>query len=201
MTIDVLIAHEGAREAVLAALQLPAPLGKLLIQYLAMFRPAKRKVSWERVSTLLEELSAPIAAARIERNGTNWAAPLEYWKAALEQMVHLRDTKKLQLPLRSHGYLLEVIAGMAGKAAEKAEASGSAPIWHWTDTPLAEGNRGFGEGDRVEVTRGARQGWTGVIYSLGATFAALEDVHTSTGTFTGTVSVPYTELKKLEGDS
>jgi hypothetical protein len=39
MTLDVLVAHEGAREAVLAALQLPAPIGKLLVQYLAMFRP------------------------------------------------------------------------------------------------------------------------------------------------------------------
>jgi hypothetical protein len=121
MTIDVLIGHEGAREAVLAALQLPAPLGKLLVLYLAMFRPAKRQLSWERVSSLLEELRAPIAAAQIERHGRTWPAPLEYWKAALEQMVQLRDAAKLQLPLKSHGYLLEVIAGMSGKAEAKAE--------------------------------------------------------------------------------
>lgn len=134
MTLDVLVAHEGAREAVLIALQLPAPLGKLLVQYLAMFRPGKRQLSWERVGTILGELRGPIERAQIERNGRAWPAPLDYWKAAIEHMVQLRDAGKLQLPLKSHGYLLEVIAGMANKAEGKAEAhdnarrSGSTPI-------------------------------------------------------------------------
>lgn len=123
MTLDVLVAHEGAREAVLTALQLPAPLGKLLVQYLAMFRPPKRQLSWERVATVLADLREPIAAARIERHGRTWPAPLEYWKAALEQMVLLRGEAKLQLPLKSHGYLLEIVAGMSGKAESKAEAA------------------------------------------------------------------------------
>lgn len=121
MSLDVLIAHEGAREAVLTALQLPAPLGKLLVQYLAMFRPARRQLAWARVGTILGELREPIAAAQIERNGRTWPAPQEYWKAALEHMVQLRDAGKLQLPLKTHGYLLEVIAGMSDKAERKAE--------------------------------------------------------------------------------
>ena len=122
MTLDVLVAHEGAREAVLVALQLPAPIGKLLVQYLGMFRPGKRQLSWERVGSVLGELRVPIEAAQIERHGRNWPAPLDYWKAALEHMVQLRDTGKLQLPLKSHGYLLEVIAGMSNKAEAKGEA-------------------------------------------------------------------------------
>ena len=126
MTLDVLVAHEGAREAVLTALQLPAPLGKLLVQYLAMFRPGRRQLSWERVGTILGELRSPIERAQIERNGRAWPAPLDYWKAALEHMVQLRDAGKLQLPLKSHGYLLEVIAGMANKAEGKAEAQDNA---------------------------------------------------------------------------
>jgi hypothetical protein len=121
MSLDVLLSHDGAREAVLTALQLPAPLGKLLIQYLAMFRPGRRQLSWERVSTVLAELREPIAAAQIERHGRTWPAPLEYWKAALEQMVLLRDQAKLKLPLKSHGYLLEVIAGLSDKAEGRAE--------------------------------------------------------------------------------
>jgi hypothetical protein len=126
MTLDVLVAHEGAREAVLVALQLPAPLGKLLVQYLAMFRPGKRQLSWERVGSILGELRGPIEEARIDRGGRSWPAPLDYWKAALEHMVQLRDTGKLQLPLKSHGYLLEVIAGMANKAEGKVEAADNA---------------------------------------------------------------------------
>lgn len=121
MTLDVLVAHEGAREAVLTALALPAPLGKLLVQYLAMFRPGKRQLSWERVGTILAELRAPLEHARIERGGRAWPAPLDYWKLALEQMVQARDLGKLQLPLKSHGYLYEVIAGIANKAEGKAE--------------------------------------------------------------------------------
>ncbi len=122
MTLDVLIGNEAARDAVLIALQLPAPLGKLLIQYLAMFRPAKRQLSWERVAAILGELREPMAGGQIERHGRTWAAPLDYWKAALEHMVQLRADEKLQLPLKSHGYLLEVIAGMSGKAEAKAES-------------------------------------------------------------------------------
>jgi hypothetical protein len=126
MTLDVLVAHEGAREAVLVALQLPAPIGKLLVQYLGMFRPGKRQLSWERVGSILAELRAPIASAQVQRGGRTWPAPLEYWKAALEHMVQLRDAGKLQLPLKSHGYLLEVIAGLANKTEGKAEAQESA---------------------------------------------------------------------------
>lgn len=122
MTLDVLVAHEGAREAVLVALQLPAPIGKLLVQYLGMFRPGTRQLSWERVGSVLGELRTPIEAAQIERHGRTWPAPLDYWKAALEHMVQLRDSGKLQLPLKSHGYLLEVIAGMSNKAESKSEA-------------------------------------------------------------------------------
>ena len=122
MTLDVLVAHEGARESVLMALQLPAPIGKLLVQYLAMFRPGKRQLTWDRVSVILGELQGPIGQATIERGGRSWPAPLDYWKAALEHMVQLRDSGRLQLPLKSHGYLLEVIAGMANKAEGKAEA-------------------------------------------------------------------------------
>lgn len=193
MTIDVLIAHEGARAAVLAALQLPAPLGKLLLQYLAMFRPAKRQLSWERVGALLEELRAPIAAAQIERHGRTWPAPIEYWKAGLEQMVQLRDAKKLQLPLKSHGYLLEVIAGMSNKAEAKGEThrvqSGS------SDASPASGNPGYHLGQRVTITLGPKAGWTGTIYGLASGFASLEDLRTPEGVETSnTVSAPYTHL-------
>lgn len=144
MTLDVLVAHEGAREAVLTALQLPAPIGKLLMQYLAMFRSGKRQLSWERVGTILGELRGPIERAQIERNGRAWPAPLDYWKAALEHMVQLRDAGKLQLPLKTHGYLLEVIAGMGNKAEAKAEAgdharrSGVTPVGgHASHKPFA----------------------------------------------------------------
>ena len=120
MSLDVLLGNEGAREAIMLALQLPSPLGKMLIQYVALFRPATRQLSFDRVANLLGELQPMIESAKIERHGRIWPAPYDYWKTALEDILAKRD--KLQLPLKSHGYLLEIITGYANKAEAKQEA-------------------------------------------------------------------------------
>lgn len=119
-SLDVLIGNDGAREAVMAALKLPAPIGKLLIQYIALFRPPKRNLSMDRLATLLNDLQPLIEAAAVERSGRIWSAPLDYWRMALEEMVNKRD--KLTLPLKGHGYLLAIIAGYGDKAEAKQEA-------------------------------------------------------------------------------
>lgn len=123
-SLDVLLGHEGARAAVQAALALPAPIGKLLVQYLALFRPPKRQLSFDRVASILGELQPMIEAAAIERNGRIWSAPQDYWRMGLEEMIAKRD--RLTLPLKSHGYLLEIIAGFGNKAEAKAEAEDNA---------------------------------------------------------------------------
>lgn len=120
-SLDVLIGNEGAREAVMAALAIPAPLGKLLVQYLGLFRPAQRQLSFDRVANLLNELLPMIAEARIERGGRIWSAPQDYWAMALTEMIAKRDA--LTLPLKSQGYLLAIIEGYSSKAEAKQEAS------------------------------------------------------------------------------
>lgn len=120
MSLDTLLASEGAREAVMTALQLPAPLGKALVQYLALFRPAQRQLSFDRVNSLLSELLPMIQSGKIERNGRLWAAPVESWRQGIEEMLAKRD--KLTLPLKGHGYLLTIIAGYADKTEARAEA-------------------------------------------------------------------------------
>lgn len=119
MSLEVLLGHEGAREAVMTALALPAPLGKLLVQYIALFRPAKRQLSFDRVARLLGELATMIEAGTVERSGRAWPAPQDYWRAALEDMLARRD--RLTLPLTSHGYLLEILVGLSNRAEAKAE--------------------------------------------------------------------------------
>lgn len=110
-SLDVLLQHEEARAAVAAAMQVSAPLAALLIRYLGLFRPAKRQLTMDRVARLLNELLPHLQAARIERNGKHYAAPVDTWKAALEQMLATREG--LRLPLKNHAYLYSVIAGMA----------------------------------------------------------------------------------------
>ena len=131
-SLDALLGNEGAREAVMAALAIPAPLGKLLVQYLSLFRPAQRQLSFDRVANLLNELLPMIAEAKINRNGRIWSAPQDFWKMALEDMLAKRD--KLTLPLKNHGYLLTIIESFSNKAEAKKEAqtearrSGNSPV-------------------------------------------------------------------------
>lgn len=103
----------------MVALRLPSSLGKLLIQYVGFFRPAQRNLSMDRLASILTELMQMIEAAQIERNGKRYAAPLDYWKSAMEEMASKRDS--LTLPLKSHGYLLSIIAGYADRQEAKAE--------------------------------------------------------------------------------
>ena len=118
-SLDVLIGHEGARDAVVVSLSLYGPLGKLLVQYLGLFRPASRNLSMDRVASLLSELKPMIAEAKIERGGRIWSAPQDYWAMALTEMLAKRDN--LTLPLKGHGYLLTIIAGYNEKAEAKKE--------------------------------------------------------------------------------
>jgi hypothetical protein len=103
----------------MAALAFPAPLGKLMVQYLGLFRPAQRQLSFDRVANLLNELLPMIAEAKIERSGRIWSAPQEYWKSAIEDMLTKRD--RLTLPLKNHSYLLTIIESYSSKAEAKAE--------------------------------------------------------------------------------
>lgn len=119
-SLDVLLGNEGAREAVIAALEIPSPIGWLLIRYLALFRPAQRQLSMDRLANLINELLPMIREARIERNGRTHIAPQDYWKSALEEMICKRD--KLTLPLKNHGYLLAIIEGYNLKAEQKTES-------------------------------------------------------------------------------
>lgn len=150
-SLDVLIGHEGARDAVIVSLQLPAPLGNLLVQYLALFRPPKRNLSMDRVASLLCELKPMVGDARIKRNGQTHSAPLEYWQRGIEDMLARRDA--LSLPLKNHAYLLTIIAGYSAKDDARKEQqhedklAGRTPVGAKFIAPRDEGamNRGRDE--------------------------------------------------------
>ena len=114
MSLEAVIDNDAAAQALTLALSI-TPLGKLIVRYLALFRPAKSKLSWPRVVTLLGELMPMIESQRIERNGSLYEAPHDVWCAAIEQMLATRDAGRLQTPLKSHGYLLEVIISEASR--------------------------------------------------------------------------------------
>lgn len=119
-SLDGLIGHDGARAALAELAAISGPLAGAVLRYLALFRPAKSRLSFDRVAGLLVDLRPMILDARIERRGRVYPAPRETWIGAIDTLLAGRD--RLTLPLKSHGYLLEIIAGAAEKAEATAEA-------------------------------------------------------------------------------
>lgn len=116
--IEAAINDVNARNAIKRAFSL-TPMGDLLLAYVQFFRPPSRVLSMTRLTRLLDELVDMIKSGKIERNGRTWPAPQAYWQQGIESMIATRD--QLSLPLKSHGYLLTIIAGLSEKAESKQE--------------------------------------------------------------------------------
>lgn len=110
----------AARQAIVQAFEL-TDLGSLLTRYVGLLKPAKRTaISLPRLTTLLNELVPMVKEGQIKRGSTLYPAPRDYWEQGLEITIAQRD--QLVLPLKSHGYLLGVIANFSVKANAQAEA-------------------------------------------------------------------------------
>lgn len=126
LTWDVVFAHQGVREAMLALVN-AHPEGRHLLRpllgYISLFSPKKSAMRYERIATLANELVAMIRAAQIERNGCVYSAPTGYWQQAFDELITRNHAGALRTPLASHGYLLEVLVGYASKAESGAETA------------------------------------------------------------------------------
>lgn len=122
-SLDALIAHEGARQVVWAAAQVGGKVGKLAVQYIALFRPAKTALTFERMAKLLGELLPDMERGAISRNGLEYPAPPEAWLYGFRELLARRNTGSLKLPLKSHGYLYEVISGWQGQGLQTMPAA------------------------------------------------------------------------------
>ncbi|HRD84325.1 MAG TPA: hypothetical protein PLF63_04045 [Rubrivivax sp.] len=70
----MLLQHEAARRAVARLAQLSLPFGALTLQYMALFKPASRALSIDRMVRLIEELLPDIERRAVTRNGRDWPA-------------------------------------------------------------------------------------------------------------------------------
>ena len=118
LSLDALIAHDAAREALAAAFKLSGQLGSALVRYLALFRPETRELTMDRVGRLLGEILPDIQAQRISRDGQVFEAPADAWVWAIEQSLAARDAGRLKTPLKSHGWLYEVISNWRPQAGQ-----------------------------------------------------------------------------------
>lgn len=108
-SLDALLGHGDASQAFMSCLSLVGELQKPLVKYLDLFRPDSRDLTFERTAKLLNEIAPDIVAKQIQRNRQTFPAPLGAWVWAIGVLLERRDQSKIDLPLKSHGYLYEVI--------------------------------------------------------------------------------------------
>lgn len=113
-SLDSLINDADASAVLRAVLEMDAELGKAAIRYVGLFRPAKSQLSWSRTAKLLNELLPMMKAQTAERDGVSSPAPAEAWLHGFNETVNARDQGRLKLPLKSHGYLLEIVSQWQG---------------------------------------------------------------------------------------
>lgn len=114
-SLDSLVSDAEAAEVLKMLLELDADIGKAAIRYIGLFRPAKSQLSWARTAKLLNELLPMIKAQEVVRDGICFHAPAEAWIHGFNETVNARDQGRLKTPLKSHGYLYEILAGWVGQ--------------------------------------------------------------------------------------
>lgn len=113
-SLDSLINDADASSVLRAVLEMDAEMGKAAIRYVGLFRPAKSQLSWARTAKLLNELMTMIKSREVVRDGVASPAPAEAWLHGFNETVNARDQGRLKLPLKSHGYLLEIVSQWQG---------------------------------------------------------------------------------------
>lgn len=121
LDLAVLFAHEGDQRAIARLAAVSIPLGARLLQYIALFTPPKQRLTAAKKIKLILQLLPDLEREAISWKGRDWPAPLSAWAMAIDQMLAARDAQRLELPMKGHGYLFAILAGMADKHEDQAE--------------------------------------------------------------------------------
>lgn len=121
LDLAVLFAHEHDHRALARLASVSIPLGARVLQYLTLFTPPKQRLTAAKKIKLILQLLPDLERQAITHKGREWAAPLAAWAQAIDQMLAARDAQRLELPMKGHGYLFAILAGMADKHEAAAE--------------------------------------------------------------------------------
>ena len=121
LDLAVLFSHEHDQRALARLASVSIPLGGRVLQYLALFTPPKQRLTAAKKIKLILQLLPDLERGAISWKGRDWAAPREAWAMAIDQMLAARDAQRLELPMKGHGYLYAILAGMADKFEGQAE--------------------------------------------------------------------------------
>ncbi|WP_282822734.1 hypothetical protein [Neisseria subflava] len=161
-SLDSLINDADASSVLRAVLEMDAEMGKAAIRYIGLFRPAKSQLSWARTAKLLNELLPMIKAQEAARDGVCFPAPTEAWIHGFNETVNARDQGRLKLPLKSHGYLLEIVSQWQGSGVPSPQPS-----------PTGRG----GEGGAPSKLRQGWQPWANGQEKIGQNEKSLQVLH------------------------
>lgn len=121
LDLAVLFAHEGDQRALARLAAVSIPLGGRVLQYLGLFTPPKQRLTAAKKIKLILQLLPDLEREAISWKGRDWPAPRTAWAMAIDQMLAARDAQRLELPMKGHGYLFAILAGMADKFEGQAE--------------------------------------------------------------------------------
>lgn len=122
MDLTVLLSSVEDRRALARLAALSVPLGARVLRYVQLHRPARQRLTLPKQVKLLLQLLPDLEREAITWKGRDWPAPREAWAQAIDQMLAARDAGRLELPMKGHGYLYAIVAGMADKNEAAAEA-------------------------------------------------------------------------------
>jgi hypothetical protein len=117
-----LIVAADDRAAFLRLLEVSLPIGATLLRYVQLFAPPKTSLTQRKQARIIVQLLPDLQRAAITHRGREWAVPLKVWQAGIDQMLAARDAGKLELPMKSHGYLYAILSSLADKTEAVAEA-------------------------------------------------------------------------------
>ncbi len=112
----MLFANEHDQRALARLVSVGIPMGTRVLQYVALFTPPKQRLTAAKKIKLILQLLPDLERQSITYKGRDWPAPLSAWAQAIDQMLERRNAGTLELPMKGHGYLFSILAGMADKA-------------------------------------------------------------------------------------
>ena len=122
-SLDAWVNQAQVSEVLKIVAGFPAEVGGDVLRYVALFRSVgneqNRGLSWKKALKLLTELKGYIQSGYVQR-GSKAArpCPVEVWCEALKVVI---NSTSIKLPLKGHGYLLEVAYVNADNADKKRE--------------------------------------------------------------------------------
>lgn len=155
LSLEQITSHLDDERAFARLVALSVPMAHLVVQYIGLFTPPSQRLTLRKKVRIIQQLLPDLTRQEITFKGRDWVALSSSWEQAIEQMLAARAAGRLDLPLKSHGYLYAILAGMADKLEASAEAARHTAPTTTTSTVQVRG-RAMSIDDALQQVHGDR---------------------------------------------